>query len=112
MIDFNFEIIPSILESPVVHKYVDIMKRDESMTTKAEFVIILLLVMNRINETDMLRACTIFDRLDKDGSKLLSINAIRDEINNNNNNNNNSSSSNSTSIRIDDNESIQNPITF
>jgi flagellar biosynthesis regulator FlbT len=108
MINLNFAILPSIFEDPLVHKYVDVMKIDESMTTKAEFVLILLLVMNRIKESDMLKTFRLFDKLDKNRCKFLSIKEIKDEIDSNNSNTNTNTN---TSINIDDND-VVNPITL
>ena len=103
--EFTGNILPVVIEHPLVHEYINILKVNEDITTKAEFVVILLLVMNRINEKDMIRAFKIFDKLDKDDKKLLSTKEIIDKIAVSINTNN-AINSNSNSNGVD----IQNPI--
>ena len=73
------EVLQKIVEADLFKAF-PMLKRDEKETSRAEFVILMLHMMNRIKEKDLIFACKTFDRLDKTGDGLLDESDITGEI--------------------------------
>jgi hypothetical protein len=62
--------LKSVFEAEIFRKYPTI-KRNEDELSKAEFVILLLSMMNRLNEKDLILACKLFDKIDREERRYL-----------------------------------------
>jgi hypothetical protein len=71
--------LKSVFEAEIFRKYPTI-KRNEDELSKAEFVILLLSMMNRLNEKDLILACKLFDKLDREERRYLDKADINFEI--------------------------------
>jgi len=73
------EVLQKIVEADLFKAF-PMLKRNEKETSRAEFVILMLHMMDKIKEKDLIFACKIFDRLDKTGDGLLDESDITGEI--------------------------------
>ena len=71
--------LKAVFEAEIFRKYPTI-KRNESELSKAEFVILLLSMMDRINEKDLILACKLFDKIDRNDRRFLHKDDINSEI--------------------------------
>jgi hypothetical protein len=71
--------LKAVFEAEIFRKYPTI-KRNESELSKAEFVILLLSMMDRINEKDLILACKLFDKIDRNDRRFLHKDDINLEI--------------------------------
>ena len=62
--------LKAVFEAEIFRKYPTI-KRNENELSKAEFVILLLSMMNRLNEKDLILACKLFDKIDREERRYL-----------------------------------------
>ena len=71
--------LKAVFEAEIFQKYPTI-KKNENEMSKAEFVILLLSMMDRINEKDLILACKLFDKLDRNDRRYLHKDDITFEI--------------------------------
>ena len=71
--------LKAVFEAEIFRKYTNIKRNDDELS-KAEFVIMLLSMMNRLNEKDLILACKLFDKIDREGRRYLDKADINFEI--------------------------------
>lgn len=78
-LELTTEQLKAVFEADIFRKYPTI-KKCENELSKAEFVILLLSMMDRLNEKDLILACKLFDKLDRDDRRYLHKDDINLEI--------------------------------
>jgi len=73
------DLLKEVLEADLFNSF-PMLKRNEKETSRAEFVILILTMMKKVKEKDIIFACKLFDNIDKNGDGVLDETDITEEM--------------------------------
>lgn len=73
------EVLKEILDADLFEAF-PMLKRNEKETSRAEFVILILTLMKKVKEKDLIFACKLFDNIDKNSDGILDEADISEEL--------------------------------